>query len=138
MKRKPSFRPWLAMTAAALLLGLPYGAARAEVTGGARPSAAPALMVLQSNVLVAGRLPQRYACDGQQVSPPLTWSNPPAGTKSLVLTVEDFDAPNGPFVHWVAYGIPPTTRSLPEGAAASVLLGHEGTNSHRQVGYAAP
>jgi Raf kinase inhibitor-like YbhB/YbcL family protein len=65
------------------------------------------------------RIPARHTGDGEDLSPPLAWSEPPAGTKQLVLVVEDPDAPSPePWVHWVLYAIPATARALPEGVPA--------------------
>lgn len=61
-------------------------------------------------------IPRRYTADGDNVSPPLEWSDPPPGTRSFALIVEDPDAPSGTFRHWGVYNIPGTRRALPEGA----------------------
>jgi Raf kinase inhibitor-like YbhB/YbcL family protein len=61
-------------------------------------------------------LPVQFTCDGEDQSPPLSWSEPPAGTKSFALIVDDPDAPSGTFRHWAAYNIPASTRGLPAGA----------------------
>jgi Raf kinase inhibitor-like YbhB/YbcL family protein len=74
---------------------------------------------------IAGTIPAQFTCDGKELSPPLTWSNVPAGTKSIAIVVEDPDAPKGTFTHWVVTNIPPRTTSLaaggplPPGAIAS-------------------
>src|SRR5258705_11304814 len=61
-------------------------------------------------------MPRDYTPDGRNLSPPLTWSNVPAGTKEIAVVCEDPDAGNPPpFVHWVIYKIPPTAKGLPEG-----------------------
>ncbi len=60
-------------------------------------------------------IPAIHSCDGTDTSPPLTWINPPAGTVSFALVVEDTDAGN--FLHWAAGGIPATTLSLATGAS---------------------
>jgi len=60
-------------------------------------------------------LPSKYTCDGANVSPPLTISDPPIFTKSLVLIVDDMDTPMGTWVHWLVWNIPPTVRDIPEG-----------------------
>lgn len=67
-----------------------------------------------------GRIPATYTCDGQDLSPPLSWSALPDGTASLALIVEDPDAPDPAapkqvWVHWIAYNIPLSPSSLPEG-----------------------
>ncbi|GEM_PF-5147161 len=62
-----------------------------------------------------GNIPIKYTCGGQDISPPLSWSEPPEGTVSFVLIVEDPDAPMGVFTQWVIYNIPASLRKLPEG-----------------------
>jgi len=61
-------------------------------------------------------IPPRYTADGDNLSPPLEWSEPPPGTQSFALIVEDPDAPSGMFRHWGVYNIPGARRTLPEGA----------------------
>jgi Raf kinase inhibitor-like YbhB/YbcL family protein len=73
-----------------------------------------------------GEIPIRYTCEGEDVSPPLAWSDPPEGTKSLALIVDDPDAPDPAspkmvWVHWVLYNIPPDAGELPEAADAAAL-----------------
>ena len=76
-------------------------------------------------------IPQRYTCDGENVSPPLAWTGVPAGAKSLALVVDDPDAPDPAhpkttWVHWVVYNLPPVDGELPEGVSAlppGALLG---------------
>lgn len=76
----------------------------------------------------------RYTCDGDDLSPPLTWSNVPADTVELAITVTDLDAPE--FVHWVVFGIPVGVTGLVEGAAPSgASLWPNGGGS---VGYVGP
>jgi Raf kinase inhibitor-like YbhB/YbcL family protein len=65
-------------------------------------------------------IPQQFTSDGDDIAPPLAWSNPPAGTKGIAIIVEDPDAPNPAaptttFTHWIVTGIRPTTTSLPGG-----------------------
>ena len=61
-------------------------------------------------------IPKKYTGEGQDVSPPLSWSGLPEGTKELVLICDDPDAPTAePWVHWVIYKIPATATGLPEG-----------------------
>jgi Raf kinase inhibitor-like YbhB/YbcL family protein len=66
-----------------------------------------------------GKIPTIYTCQGNDFSPPLAWSNPPEGTKSLALIMDDPDAPMGTWVHWVVYNLPPGTSELLEGASAA-------------------
>ena len=60
-------------------------------------------------------IPRNYTCDGSDRSVPLTWNDPPAGTKSLALIADDPDAPRGTWVHWVLYDLPANTHELAEG-----------------------
>ena len=65
-----------------------------------------------------GEIPRRHTCDGDDVSPPLAWSDPPPGTRALALIVDDPDAPTGAFTHWLAWNIDPLARGLGEGESA--------------------
>ncbi|MBI4118563.1 MAG: YbhB/YbcL family Raf kinase inhibitor-like protein [Parcubacteria group bacterium] len=60
-------------------------------------------------------MPSKYACDGQGVNPPLSWSGVPKETQTLVLTVDDPDAPDGVFVHWIVWNISPKLKGITEG-----------------------
>ena len=80
-----------------------------------------------------GEIPRRHTCEGEDVSPVLTWSDPPSRTRALALIVDDPDAPSGSFVHWVAWDIPPDAE-LPEGASAPA----EGSNGFGRTGYGGP
>jgi Raf kinase inhibitor-like YbhB/YbcL family protein len=62
------------------------------------------------------QIPTKYTADGENLSPPLEWSDPPPGAKSFALVVEDPDAPSGVFRHWGLYNISSDRRMLPEGA----------------------
>jgi Raf kinase inhibitor-like YbhB/YbcL family protein len=92
-----------------------------------------------------GDIPTKYTCEGDEVSPPLAWSGVPAGAKSLVLVVDDPDAPDPKaprttWVHWVLYDLQPTQTSLPEGAGRSPLPGgaRDGLNDWKRTGYGGP
>ncbi len=65
------------------------------------------------------RIPDEYARDGLNISPPLEWTGAPAGARSFVLAVEDLDAPGGPFWHWAVYDIPGDRITLHEGEDVS-------------------
>jgi len=97
---------------------------------------------LESSVFKANSLiPSKYTCDGEDISPPLSWDEPPSGTQSLALIVDDPDAPGGIFVHWVLYNIPATVRQLTaEIAAVSTLPngGVQGKNDFGKFGYGGP
>jgi Raf kinase inhibitor-like YbhB/YbcL family protein len=79
-----------------------------------------------------GMIPKRYTCEGANVSPPLRWTAPPAGTASFSLTVFDPDAPGGGFLHWRIAHLPGTARRLPP---ASPLGGRNGAG---RLGYTGP
>lgn len=86
-------------------------------------------------------IPKKYTCDGQDVSPPLTWSDVPGGTETFALIADDPDAPGGTWVHWVLYNIPAGTTSLQEGAPASKTLSDgsvQGINDFKKTGYGGP
>jgi len=62
----------------------------------------------------AGSIPEDYTCDGADVSPPLAWTGPPEETESVILVVDDPDAPGpGSFTHWVVYNLPPVVTTVP-------------------------
>lgn len=86
-------------------------------------------------------IPRKYSCDGQDVSPPLVWGEPPPHTRSFALIADDPDAPGGTFVHWVLYSIPAASRALPEGVPKVGKLADEsvqGSNSWQRLGYGGP
>lgn len=82
-------------------------------------------------------IPVRYTCDGENVAPPLEWSNVPDGAESLALVMDDPDAPWGLFTHWVVYDLPADVTGLPEGGALPPPAG-EGQNDYGRTGYAGP
>lgn len=89
-------------------------------------------------------MPARFTCDGDDISPQLAWAGLPAGTESLVLIVDDPDAPDPAapkmtWVHWLLYNLPPSASGLPENVSANLPAGTlQGiTDSHR-TGYGGP
>jgi Raf kinase inhibitor-like YbhB/YbcL family protein len=66
-------------------------------------------------------IPIKYCCDGQNISPPLHWINPPDNTVSFILIMDDPDAPHGTWDHWIIYNMPKEIRELAEGLKVSVL-----------------
>ena len=92
-----------------------------------------------------GSIPQQYTCQGRDLSPPLSWSGAPEGTKGFVLVVDDPDAPDPAapkrtWVHWVLYSIPPAATSLAEAVTTAKLPPgtREGTNDWNRTGYGGP
>jgi len=97
---------------------------------------------LRSDAFAQGEMiPKKYTCDGDDISPSLTWSKAPDSTKELVLICDDPDAPHRTWDHWIVYGISPGSTGLAEGAASSIetdSLGIHGKNSWRQNDYGGP
>ncbi len=82
------------------------------------------------------KIPTSYTCDGSEVHPPLQIAGVPKGAKSLVIIVDDPDAPDGIFIHWVIWNIHPDTTMIEGGAVPSES--QEGTNSAGSIGYTPP
>lgn len=88
-----------------------------------------------------GTIPSVYTCDGKNVSPPLTWSKGPSGTKSYALISDDPDAPAGTWVHWVVYNIPANVTAFPENLPKTETLDNgalQGRNDFRRNYYGGP
>ncbi|MBI3320122.1 MAG: YbhB/YbcL family Raf kinase inhibitor-like protein [Candidatus Omnitrophica bacterium] len=86
-------------------------------------------------------IPSLYTCESQDISPPLSWTAPPPGTKSFALIVDDPDAPNGRWVHWIVYDLPATVRQLPEAFPSTLQLPdgtRQGTTDFGRTGYGGP
>ncbi len=103
------------------------------------------LTLTSSSFKPQGSISKRNTCDGENVSPPLTWAGVPAGTKSLALIVDDPDAPDPAhprrtWVHWVLYNLPPVDGGLAEGVAAAALPAGtlQGKNDWQSTGYGGP
>jgi Raf kinase inhibitor-like YbhB/YbcL family protein len=82
-------------------------------------------------------IPEQFTADGRNVSPPLKWTDPPAGAKSLALVCEDPDAPRGGFTHWIAFNLPAEPGEIRAGGA---LPDHaaQGKNDFGRIGYGGP
>ncbi|TAJ11324.1 YbhB/YbcL family Raf kinase inhibitor-like protein [Marinilabiliaceae bacterium JC017] len=88
-----------------------------------------------------GLIPEKYTCDGIDVSPSLKWSSMPVGTKTIAIICDDPDAPMGTWVHWVIYNLPATTDVLPEEVPAVKILPNgamQGKNDFGKIGYGGP
>ncbi len=86
-------------------------------------------------------IPKKHTGEGEDVSPPLAWTAPPEGTKSVAVICGDPDAPVGTWVHWVAWNVPASSRGLPEAVPAKNELAdgtRQGTNDFRKIGYGGP
>src|SRR5687768_11662996 len=72
-------------------------------------------LTLTSDAFINGQsIPAKYTCTGRNISPALAWSEPPSGTQSFAIIIDDPDAPMGTWVHWVLFNIPAERRSLEE------------------------
>ncbi|HEX7636720.1 MAG TPA: YbhB/YbcL family Raf kinase inhibitor-like protein [Noviherbaspirillum sp.] len=103
------------------------------------------LTLTSSAFAAGGDIPAMYTCDGNDISPPLSWSGIPPGTNSLALIVDDPDAPNPAapqrtWVHWVLYNLPPDCSGLSEGLRTGDLPrgAREGRNDWQRTGYGGP
>jgi Raf kinase inhibitor-like YbhB/YbcL family protein len=118
----------------AVSLALAFTMASAALTQG--QSANPKIAVSSSAFPSGGKIPDQFTCKGANINPPLQFSGFPAGAKSLVLIVDDPDAPGGLFTHWLVWNIDPAAtqisqKSIPAGAV-------EGTNDFGKTGYGGP
>ena len=132
----------LALVAVAASLAAIVAAASAR---GEEEVAMTAFTITSTAFAPGGAIPARHTCQGDDVSPPLAWTGLPAGTRSLVLIVDDPDAPDPraprmTWVHWVLYDLPPTATGLPEAATPETLPPGTlpGTNGWKRTGYGGP
>jgi Raf kinase inhibitor-like YbhB/YbcL family protein len=99
-------------------------------------AAGGAKMKITSSAFQEGAsIPSKFSCDGANASPPLQIADVPSGAKSLVLIVDDPDAPSGLFTHWTVWNISPQTNAISEGSAPK---GVQGTNDFGKSGYGGP
>ena len=97
---------------------------------------------LRSNAFESGgEIPAKFTCSGADVSPALSWSEPPAQTQALAMIMDDPDAPVGVFTHWVLYNLGPQEKALQEGVPKTEQLpggASQGRNDFRRIGYGGP
>lgn len=99
------------------------------------PVADMKMSILSSAFTEGASIPDKFSAYGDNVSPPLSWSDIPTRAKSLALVVDDPDAPKAePFVHWVLFNIPPREKGLEEGMAKGI----SGNNDTGKAGYFGP
>src|SRR3990167_1037537 len=100
------------------------------------------VFALKSQAFKGGDLiPDKYTCEGPDVSPPLRWNDPPRETHSFALIADDPDAPMGTWVHWVVYNIPAGERGLDENVPKQERLPNgamQGMTDFHRVGYGGP
>ena len=139
------FRCMCLVAAACLLIAVaPVHLSSAESAGG-QGGTPMALTITSPSFSEQGQIPRIYTCEGSDVSPPLSWSGVPDGTKSLILIVDDPDAPDPKapkmtWVHWVLYNLPANSTGLPEAVTAAGLPAgtREGLNDWKRTGYGGP
>ena len=85
-------------------------------------------------------IPQKYTCDGKNISPPLKWEGTPVEAQSIAVIVDDPDAPGRTWVHWVLFNLPPGTKELPEGFAPKdlAIIHFRGMNDFKNTNYGGP
>ncbi|HET6594020.1 MAG TPA: YbhB/YbcL family Raf kinase inhibitor-like protein [Anaerolineales bacterium] len=92
---------------------------------------------LTSDAFAHGQsIPAKYTCAGRNISPALVWNEPPSGTRSFALIMDDPDAPLGTWIHWVLFNIPAEARSLRENTDTGAMS--VGKNSWGDLGYGGP
>ena len=99
------------------------------------------LSITSSAFKDGGKIPSKYTCDGEDVSPALSWSGAEENTQSYALIMDDPDAPMGTFTHWVIFNIPKNVQGLPEGVPKQGVLkngGMQGSNDFGKTGYGGP
>lgn len=113
-----------------------------EVVSSGIDESATMTMVLSSTSFKEGdKIPVKYTCDGQDISPALMWDEPPQLTEAFVLIVDDPDAPGGVFTHWILFNIPANINQFGEGVPAQEQLESgavQGKNDFGRTGYGGP
>ena len=104
-----------------------------SIETGTRRTSSGVLQISSPAFSHLGSIPAKYACDGENISPPLIIQNIPDGCRSLVIIVEDPDAPAHTWVHWLAWNIPPVNQ-----IEAGKRMGKEGLNDFGRSGYGGP
>ena len=130
----PKFAPAMALVALASC-GM-HNSAGSDLNGGtAVENATLSKLKLSSDAFANGqKIPTQYTCDGADQIPSLSWGEPPQGTKSFALVIDDPDAPSGTFRHWGVYDIPAGARSIGGGQR----VGSEVNNDFGKPGYGGP
>jgi Raf kinase inhibitor-like YbhB/YbcL family protein len=131
----------LLWVAGANLVSVPAVAAGPLSPAGAQGASKMAFAVSSASFPNGGDIPRKFTCDGADVSPEISWIEPPPGTQSFALIADDPDAPSGTWTHWVLFDLPATTTSLPEGVSKIDELPageRQGRNDFRKIGYNGP
>jgi len=99
------------------------------------------MQILSDVIIDYKAIPVKYTCDGEDISPPLTFKDIPENTKSLALIVDDPDSPTGTFTHWLLYNLPPDKTELPEHFPYADEFPDgtkQGRNDFKRIGYGGP
>jgi Raf kinase inhibitor-like YbhB/YbcL family protein len=122
--------------AAFAALGLPSQPAVFAQTGGAM-----SFQISSASFSANEMIPKKFACDGSDASPQLSWTGAPGSTRTFALIMDDPDAPVGTWVHWVLYNLPANAKELHEGVEKQEQLSNgalQGRNDFRKIGYGGP
>jgi Raf kinase inhibitor-like YbhB/YbcL family protein len=134
-RRSIAFAPAMALIALASCGSNNRATNNLEAGGATVDSATLAKIELTSDAFKSGQpIPAQYTCDGADQTPVLHWGEPPAGTKSFALVIDDPDAPSGTFRHWGVFDIPASTRSIGGGQQAGTQV----SNDFGKPGYGGP
>ena len=139
---QPRRRPLIVFGLAGIFLMLPCSGARSAFSFSTPFQAQSGALSLSSpSFSNGGGIPKKFSCDGPDVSPQLSWTEPPPGTAIFALLVDDPDAPAGNWNHWTIWNLPASARSLPEGVGKARRLpdgSQQGMNDFKKVGYNGP
>ena len=103
--------------------------------------ASMSLTISSPSFINGGNIAKKFTCDGANISPQLSWNEPPEGTKTFALLVDDPDAPVGNWSHWTMWNLPAAARGLAEGLRKDAELSdgsRQGQNDFRKTGYNGP
>lgn len=132
-------RKFLALWPSAVLLaGCHHEQLAPTPTNGQGQPAKPTIALSSPAFAAGGMMPKQYTCDGQNISPPLKWTNVPKNARSLAVTCEDPDAPQGTWTHWVLFNLPATMGELKENVPPQGTLPNgagQGMNDFQKIGY---
>jgi Raf kinase inhibitor-like YbhB/YbcL family protein len=125
-----------------LLTIIAVGAVSCTVSEPALPEEGKMTLSLSSPIFQEGEeIPIEYTCDGQDISPPLIWGEPPSETQSFALIMDDPEASGGVFTHWLLFNLPADSRELPEAVPLDNELANgalQGKNGFGAIGYGGP
>ena len=131
----------LVLLLTALIVFSSSAVACAEETPALEKEVEMALLISSTAFKEGDKIPVKYTCDGQDISPPLVWGEPPQRTQALALIVDDPDAPGGVFTHWVLFNVPATARQLEEDIPPQERVQNgalQGKNDFGRIGYGGP